>query len=180
MIPYQTVRSSRKTIAVQVARDGTVTVRAPRFTTAAQIEAFVKLKSDWIEKVVEEQKLLPDFSAIDKETLTGLKRTAVRVIPPRVAYYSRLMGLKPSAVRINAAKTRFGSCSGKNSLNFSAFLMLYPERAVDYVVVHELAHIRHHNHSKSFYHLIERYLPDYRQRRQLLRQAVALPEASEK
>ena len=69
-----------------------------------------------------------------------------------------------------AARTRFGSCSGKNRLSFSLYLMAYPETAIEYVVVHELAHIRHHDHSPSFYALIERYMPDWRERMKLLKE----------
>ncbi|MBR7150378.1 MAG: M48 family metallopeptidase, partial [Oscillospiraceae bacterium] len=65
--------------------------------------------------------------------------------------------------------TRFGSCSGKNALSFSWRLMQYPMEAVDYVVVHELAHIREHNHSSAFYAIVERYLPDWRERAALLK-----------
>ena len=63
----------------------------------------------------------------------------------------------------------FGSCSGKNRLSFSLYLMAYPETAIEYVVVHELAHIRHHDHSPAFYREVEAYLPDWRARRALLR-----------
>lgn len=85
-------------------------------------------------------------------------------------YYSAVMNLYPTGVRITRAKKRFGSCSGKNSLCFSCFLMQYPLEAVDYVIVHELAHIRHRNHSKEFYDLIAGYMPDYKQREKLLKQ----------
>ena len=79
------------------------------------------------------------------------------------------MQLFPTAVKINFAKTRFGSCSSKNSINFSAFLMLFPLEAVDYVVVHELAHIKYKNHQKEFYALVEKYMPDYKKRMALLK-----------
>ena len=84
-------------------------------------------------------------------------------------YYSALMGLTPTALHITSAKTRFGSCSGKNSISLSWRVMQYDERAIDYVVVHELAHIKHHNHGKQFYALIERYLPDYKERAKILK-----------
>ena len=80
------------------------------------------------------------------------------------------MGLKPTSVKITSAKGRFGSCSAKNGLCFSWRLMAYPERAVRYVVVHELAHIAHHNHSPAFYALVEKYMPDYKERQKLLKE----------
>lgn len=80
------------------------------------------------------------------------------------------MGLVPAGIKITSARTRFGSCSGKNSVCFSWRLMLYPPEAIDYVIVHELAHIRHHDHSPAFYALIEQYLPDWKVRMKLLKE----------
>lgn len=120
---------------------------------------------------------LPDISA---EEMFELKQKAKEIIPQRVEYYSSIMGLKPTAVKINTAKTHFGSCSGKNSLNFSALLMKYPNEAIDYVVVHELAHIKHHNHRKNFYSLVEKYMPDYKNRVKMLKAQPLSPDQSKK
>ena len=91
------------------------------------------------------------------------------MIPGRVEHFAARMGVRPTGVKITSAKSRFGSCSGKNSLCFSWRLMAYPPEAVDYVVVHELAHITVKNHSRAFYRLVEQYLPDWRERRELLK-----------
>ena len=72
-------------------------------------------------------------------------------------------------VAIAEAAKRFGSCSGKNSLCFSCFLMNFPEEAIELVVVHELCHIKVRNHGPAFYALLEHYLPDHRERKKLLR-----------
>ena len=74
-----------------------------------------------------------------------------------------------SGITITAARTRFGSCSPKNRLCFSWRLMAYPEEAIDYVVVHELAHLVHRNHGPEFYALVASILPDHKQRRALLK-----------
>ena len=81
-----------------------------------------------------------------------------------------IMGLTPAAVTITGARKRFGSCSASNRICYSWRLMQYPEEAVDYVVVHELAHILHKNHGKAFYACVEEVLPDWRERRRLLRE----------
>ena len=94
---------------------------------------------------------------------------AKEYLPDRVAYYSGLMGVTPTGITVTGAKKRFGSCSGKNSLCFSWRLMRYPSEAIEAVVVHELAHIRHKNHSTAFYAEVERWLPDYKKRIQLLK-----------
>ena len=99
----------------------------------------------------------------------ALRRQAKTLLPQRVAYWAGVMGVRPTGIKITSARTRFGSCSGKNSLCFSLYLMAYPSEAIEYVVVHELAHIRHKNHSPAFYAEVERYLPDWRQRQTLLK-----------
>ena len=103
-------------------------------------------------------------------SLIHILRRAREELPPKVAYYAQRMGLQPTGMTITSARTRFGSCSPKNRLCFSWRLMDYPEAAIDYVVVHELAHIVHKNHGPQFWALVERYMPDYRARRALLRE----------
>ena len=80
------------------------------------------------------------------------------------------MGIKYGRITIASAKTRFGSCSSKGNISYSYRLMMYPEEAIDYVVVHELAHRIEMNHSPRFYAIVERILPDYKKRRKLLKE----------
>ena len=83
--------------------------------------------------------------------------------------YALVMGLEYNRISITGAKTRFGSCSSQKNICFSYRLMLYPEEAREYVIVHELAHLVEMNHSHRFYAIIERYMPDYKARRKLLK-----------
>lgn len=87
----------------------------------------------------------------------------------RVTWFSSITGWRASAVKLSNAATRWGSCSAKNSLNFSWKLVMASLEAVDYVVVHELAHTVEHNHSPRFWKLVESVLPDYRERQKQLR-----------
>lgn len=112
---------------------------------------------------------LPGPSAPTQAEIGALKEKARQVLPPKIAYYSEKMGLFPTGVRITSARTRYGSCSGKNSLCFSCFLMNCPDAAMDLVVVHELCHIQVKNHGPDFYALLEQVLPDWRERKKLLR-----------
>ena len=99
-------------------------------------------------------------------TLSPKRRTgSADKKPPRPP----TLGVTPTGIKITSAKKRFGSCNGKNSICFSLYLMQYPQAAIDYVVVHELCHIRHHDHSPAFYRLVESVLPDYKERERLLR-----------
>ena len=81
------------------------------------------------------------------------------------------MGLTYEKISITSAKKRLGSCSTRGSICYSLYLLLYPDAAVDYVVVHELAHLVEPNHSKNFYAVIDRYLPDWQARKALLQPA---------
>jgi predicted metal-dependent hydrolase len=94
---------------------------------------------------------------------------AKRALTEKVLDYAKRMGVAPSAVKVNGAKSRWGSCSGKKSLNFSWRLIMAGDDVVDYVVVHELAHITEMNHSERFWAVVAAVLPDYLERRKRLR-----------
>ena len=169
---YELKRSRRRTVALEITKDCRVLVRAPLRMPLRDIEAFVAAHRDWLEAHLAAQRTrqaaAPPPPTAEEEIQT-LKTQARAVLPEKVAYYSRLMGLTPAAVKITAARTRYGSCSGNNSLCFSCFLMNALEEAIDLVVGQELCHIRHKNHGPAFYALLESVLPDHRQRKQLLK-----------
>lgn len=104
-----------------------------------------------------------DISCIVPSLVKLYKKLAHEYIKPIVSELSSIVGVTPAAVRINSAVTRWGSCSGKNTLNFSWRLIMADEQAVRYVVIHELCHIYEHNHSDRFWLLVEKYCPDYLQ-----------------
>ena len=168
---YRLVRSKRKTLAIEVTPALEVVVRAPLFISKRRIEKFALEHESWAEKSKEKIKEAirnrpPEPTEAE---INELKKRAREIIPDRVAFFSELTNLKPTAIKITSAKKRFGSCSGKNSLCFSYLLMRYPQEAIDYVVLHEIAHIKHKNHGREFYALIEKYMPDYKQREKLLK-----------
>ena len=110
--------------------------------------------------------LPPGLSSVQiKEICIKLYRQIAKAhLSERTAKYAAQMGVKPSTVRINSAKTRWGSCSSKQSINFSWRLIMTDNDVIDYVVVHELAHIIQMNHSKKFWTIVANALPDYRER----------------
>lgn len=167
---YTVIRTKRKTMALEITADCRLLVRAPMRAAAGEIERMVASHTDWIEKHLERQhQRQASRPEPTPEDIAHLKERAGTELPGRVAHYAALMRLQPADITITGAKKRFGSCSPKNRLCFSYYLMRYPDAAVDYVVVHELAHIRHKNHGKAFYALIETILPDYRDRKKLLK-----------
>lgn len=163
-------RSKRKTISVEVTREGEIIVRAPLRISEKEIGAFLAKNEKWIEnaqmKQAERRLAHPEP---DAETAKRLQEKARSVLPSKVMQCAEQMKLYPKSVRITSAKTRFGSCSAQNGICFSWRLMDYPDAAVDYVVVHELAHIKHKNHGPLFWQEVERVLPDYKERRKLLK-----------
>ena len=90
-------------------------------------------------------------------------------ITPRVEHFSQVMNLKHEEIKFRKMKSRWGSCSSKRVLTFNTELIKTKRELIDYVVVHELAHIKHMNHSKEFHSLVEKYLPNSRQYRQELK-----------
>lgn len=172
MVEYTLIRSRRRTLGLEITRDLQVLVRAPLRLSQREIDRFIESHTQWIiEKLAVQQRRreTEQSRAVTPEQERELRRLAKETIPPLVAHYASLMGVTPAGIKITSARTRFGSCSGKNSLCFSWRLMQYPPQAVDYVVVHELAHIRHHNHSREFWSFVEQIMPDYRDRQALLR-----------
>ena len=169
MESYELIRSRRKTLALEITRDCRVLVRAPMHLSRERIDAFVDQHADWIARHLERQRAAGLPQEPTEAEIRALKARAWAVLPQKVADWSRKMGLTPTGLKITTARKRYGSCSGKNSLCFSCFLMNSPEEAVDLVVVHELCHIREKNHGPGFYALLSRYLPDYKERKKLLK-----------
>ena len=170
---YKIIFSSRKTLSFEVAIGGAITVRAPKGVSKKKIDAFIKEHEASLQSAQKKQIARAEnqyHRELSYEEIQKLKAAAKEYIPERVKSFAKIMNLEPSAVKISSAQKNFGSCSGKNSLNFSYRLMMYPKEAIDYVVVHELAHIKHHNHSADFYKLIEQYMPDYKKRIAILKQ----------
>jgi predicted metal-dependent hydrolase len=166
---YKVVYSNRKTLAITVRR-GEVTVRAPYGCREETITLFVNKNREWIEKSL--SRTAHEYDPLSRLSPTEIEefRERTRVIlTAKTKKYSEIMGLKYGRITITGAKTRFGSCSSKGNISYSYRLMLYPEAAIDYVVVHELAHLKEMNHSKKFYAIIEKILPDYKERIKLLK-----------
>ena len=169
---YQLIRSKRKTIAIEVKKDCTVVVRAPEKCNARIIDAFVEKNAKWIENALlkaEKRKSLADSYAVAPEDKAEYKKRAEEYLPGRVKYWSEITGLVPSYVHITSAEKRYGSCNGKNGICFSYRLMAYPPETVDYVILHELAHIIHKNHSQNFYMYIKEFMPDYKRHEKILK-----------
>ena len=168
MRDYELIRSRRKTLALELTREGRLLVRAPMRLSREKIDAFVTAHEDWIVRHLEKLAARPRLPQPQPEELEALKARAWAVLPGMVETWSARMGVHPTGIKITTARKRYGSCSSKQSLCFSCYLMRCPEAAIELVVVHELCHLREMNHGPGFYALLEHYLPDWKERKKLL------------
>ncbi|MCQ2463747.1 MAG: M48 family metallopeptidase [Clostridia bacterium] len=163
-IEYQIIKSDRRSMAIEIKESGVI-VRAPKNASGRQIKKFVEEHEDWIIKNTEKlQKRLDraeNFPIIGENELKILKKQAAEYIPHRVNHYAAIMGVEYGRIAIRSQKTKWGSCSGKQNLNFNCLLMLAPPQVIDSVVVHELCHLKQMNHSPAFYAEVLKYFPDY-------------------
>lgn len=168
----QITRSWRKTISARVLPD-MIEVKAPIWATQSQIQLFLDMHKDKIQKETEKQQACAQRrSSIPKLTWAELEALAVEashVIPKRVQYYASLAGVQYGRITIRSQRTRWGSCSANKNLSFNCILMLAPPEVLDGVVVHEICHLKEMNHSKQFYEEVYRILPDYDKRSQWLK-----------
>jgi predicted metal-dependent hydrolase len=215
-IPYALTRSTRKTVAIAVERDGQVVVRAPNTLSDRQIEAVIERKRGWIYrhlaqwhdlnaariarayvngegflylgrsyrlKLVADQAVplllkdgyfclrtdYGDASHADAAFRTFYRQKGMQRIGERVRVYQTKLGVQPKTVRVLELKYRWASCSLQGTLNFHWKCMMAPLTVLDYIIVHELAHMLHRNHTAAFWNTVDKVLPDYRERKAWLR-----------
>lgn len=206
------VRAKRRTIALIIERDGSLTIRAPKRATLQDIHGFIAEKTDWIIRSRAKLKAIvphPKKEYVDGERFLFLgteyelrlvssqrpvlkfdsgftlsasarergermfmqwyKMQALTVFSERVNHYAALHGFEPKQVKVNSAKTRWGSCTSTGTINFTWRLVMAPLDVIDYVVLHELAHLKVKNHSPRFWKLVEKICPDFKRQRKWLR-----------
>ena len=174
------IRSNRKTLAIQINPDLSVTVRAPIYASQREIGRILKEKEGWIQKHIEkireqeakrkemygekgEYGKSAEREYLSNEEIHKLAEKALEYIPKRVSYFAKQIGVTYGKITIRNQKTRWGSCSSKGNLNFNCLLMLTPPEVIDYVVVHELCHRKEMNHSGAFWAEIEKVIPSYKE-----------------
>lgn len=165
---YTLIRSKRRTISLEVTPDLRVILRAPLRMSQKEIEQFLEKHQTWLNRTLQrmaQRKTKEDHIELHE---SEFRQRAKEYLPGRTEYWANIMGVFPTAVRITSAKTRFGSCSPKNGICYSWRLMAYSNEAIDYVIVHELAHILQKNHSAKFYAVVQQYLPDWKARKKEL------------
>ena len=164
LLPVRVIKSSRKTISIELKTDE-ILVRAPKRMCDAEIQTVIAKKRSWIEKhysvMQERQNKFKQLAPYTKEELNELTEKARTIIPQKVKTYAERIGTDYGHITIRHQRTRWGSCSSKGNLNFNCLLMLFPDEVIDSVVVHELCHRKHMNHSAAFYREVETVFPQY-------------------
>lgn len=153
-------------MSISVGADLKVTVKIPLGMSSAVALNFIQEKKDWIRKQIskaeEQKKIALGLGYLNESEIRKLKKMARELIPQRVEHYAKLSGINYNRIFIRLQKTRWGSCSRDGNLNFNCLLAMMPLEILDSVVVHELCHRKHMNHSKQFYEEVERIFPGYR------------------
>ena len=158
----QTRRARR--IAICVRASGAVRVSFPCGVSQRRAQAFVEEKIEWIERTRERLAArradpVPELAPEERKMrIEALRRAAKADLPERIARIAAHTGLRYGKMTVRASRTKWGSCTGRNDISLSLFLMKLPERLRDYVIVHELCHTVHHDHSPQFHALVYRLL----------------------
>lgn len=177
----QITKSWRKSISLSFDKQGVLQVRAPKFMLPGQIENFLLKNSDWIDKnfqKIRERELNKKYYLFWKELEniqeiknleTYYKKEAKNYIVPRCNELAEEFWFTHAGIRITSASTRWGSCSSKKTLNFSYRLIMSPPESIDYVIIHELCHLRQMNHSSKFWKEVADIMPEYKKYEKHLR-----------
>ncbi|MFA5991503.1 MAG: M48 family metallopeptidase [Candidatus Doudnabacteria bacterium] len=167
-IPYQ-VKVSRRTrrLRLSVACDSTVTLTLPFGTAIGIADKFVQTKLAWIKRAIEYFKAHPGM--VRARPVRGeykkFKKQAIILAQAKVKQWAEFYGVGYGRIAIRNQKTRWGSCSKKGNLNFNYRIVQLRPELLDYLIVHELCHLQEFNHSRNFWALVAKAVPDYKKLR---------------
>lgn len=152
------VRSLRtRSIRLMVRKDGSLRLTYPLLCSQREAIAFAESRSGWIattrRRIAERRASIATISPAECE---ALRRAAKCELPQLVQRLAMEHGFRYSGLRISSAHTRWGSCSSKDSISLSLFVMLLPQHLREFIILHELCHTQHHNHSDAFHNLLNR------------------------
>lgn len=168
-VPYVLRRSKRaKKMRLAIYCDGSFVVTAPEGLDFSRIEDFIFEKAEWVLKklrITKKNGCSLVFARFGKREYKKLKEKAYRLAENKVCEFNKIYGFKYNGISIRNQKSRWGSCSRKGNLSYNYKITLMPEDLADYIIVHELCHLKEFNHSKNFWNLVAMAIPDYRERR---------------
>ena len=156
ILEYEIKYSKIKNIYIQI-KNGKIIIKAPKRVSKKEIEKIVEQKSEWIQKTLEKE------SKKQKKKELYTKEELKKIIEKNANELIKETGLKPNKITIKQIKYAWGSCSSKKNITLNLELIKYSQQAIRYVILHELCHLKYMNHSKDFWNLVEKYMPDYKQ-----------------
>lgn len=178
MIDYLMKKSWRaRCMRITVKRNGEVVVTSPAFVPAMLVDNFVRRKQDWIKEKVDyflkkssEMQKIPRIDGRNKTALAAAKKEALILVTAKAKELNGHYNFSYGKISIRNQKSRWGSCSKSGNLSFNYRLKFLPTELIDYVVVHELCHLKEFNHSKAFWDLVGQRIPAYVVLRKRLRE----------
>ncbi len=172
--PTYSIKRSRRArrVTITVHHTGDVIVTLPLLMPAFTAHRFVEKKSEWIQKMQQKLKERFENKTVIKQTRKDYlvhKKLALEFITSCLEHYNKIYNFSYKRIAIRNQKSRWGSCSSKGNLNFNYALVHLPQELADYIVVHELCHLKEMNHSKAFWNLVGVAIPDYKAKRATLK-----------
>lgn len=161
------LRSGQRSIRMRMNEDGSLTISGPLSLSTSKIPEILNRHLPWIKS--SRLKLGKKKKIINDQPLQALRLKTQILVRERLAHYNQFYNFLFRSISVSTARTRWGSCSRNGNLSFSYKLGLLPDHLIDYVVVHELCHLKEHNHSSSFWKLVAVHVPDHKERRRELR-----------
>ena len=158
---YTILRSRRKTIAIEITPAGQILVRCPLGMSQRAVQQFVSSKQAWICTHLNRIAQTPVLPTFTESELCEMVQWAKDTLPERVAFWAARACVDYGRITIRRQHSRWGSCTNTGNLNFNCLLAMVPEEVLDYIIVHELCHRKHMNHSSAFWAEVSRLLPDY-------------------
>ncbi|MCG3655148.1 M48 family metallopeptidase [Aliarcobacter butzleri] len=162
---------------IRVLKEDLIEIKSNIYFSLYDAKILVEKRKNWLENAIKkvsknvlledeflylgEVKKLQDFNIKNLDKF--YKNEIEKILPNIVETFSKKMDLYPTSISYRKNKRTWGSCNFKNGLNFNILLMKFPLEIMQYVVIHELSHIKHKNHSKNFWNLVEKYCPNYKQ-----------------
>jgi predicted metal-dependent hydrolase len=166
---YVRHRRARRYV-IRLDLDGRVRVTIPRGGSRREADAFAQRQTDWIKQRIDEQRRMrAERPQLPQEEKRRLRATAKRLLPPRLLELAAQQGLTVARVSVRDQRSRWGSCGHDGHICLNWRLVLMPDWVRDYVLVHELMHLKRMDHSRAYWRLVAAAYPGYSDAREWLR-----------
>ncbi len=160
-----------KNLSLTIRQDAQIILTAPKYFPLFLIDIFLRKKADWIISKLNHCEIFKNNLLVCHSPNDYLKNKekAIALVETKIKFFNYFYNFSIQSITIKNQRTRWGSCSENKNLNFNYKIIYLPENLVDYVIVHELCHLKEMNHSSAFWALVSLTIPDWKTRRQNLK-----------